>query len=188
VEQWRLSEALTGSVTGTKVRALKLDSTVEGCVADDESGVVYLGEESRGVWKFAAEPDGGTKGELIAKVGENGLRADVEGLALYCAPGGRGYLLVSSQGDNTFKVYERGPGNRFLLTIDPRSGKFGDVQDTDGIAVTSRPTTREFSHGLFIAQDGHNAPARQNFKLFAWEDIAGTNLAVDTRWSPRSGK
>jgi 3-phytase len=60
----------------------------------------------------------------------------------------------------------------------------GDVQETDGIAVTSRPTSRRFPKGLFIAQDGRNEP-RQNFKLFAWEDIAGADLLIDTSWSPR---
>jgi 3-phytase len=28
-----------------------------------------------------------------------------------------------------------------------------------------------FPGGLFIAQDGHNAAAAQNFKLVAWDDI-----------------
>ncbi len=185
VEQWRLAETSGGRITARKVRSLKLQSTPEGCVADEELGAVYFGEEGRGVWKFAAEPGGGTRGELIARVGEHGLAADVEGLALYGATGGRGYLIVSSQGNHSFKVYERKPPHRFVLTIDPRAARFGDVEDTDGIAVTSRPMSRVFPRGLFIAQDGENGKARQNFKLFAWEDIAGTNLIVDTQWSPR---
>ena len=185
VEQYALHAAAEGKVGARKVRAFRVGSMIEAGVADDEQGVVYFGEESRGIWKFPAEPDAAPLGVLVARVGENGLRADVEGLALYCATEGRGYLIASSQGNNTFKVYERGGTNRFVLTIDPRAGAFGDVQDTDGIAVTSCPTSRDFPRGLFVAQDGDNSPARQNFKLFAWEDIAAAGLLVDTNWSPR---
>ena len=185
VEQYTLHATAHGTVDARKVRAFKVGSVVEACVADEELGVVYFGEESRGIWKFPAEPDTAPRGELIAKVGENGLRADVEGLALYYAPGGRGYLIASSQGNNTFKVYERGGTNRFVLTIDPRAGALGDVQDTDGIAVTSCPTSRDFPRGLFVVQDGENSPAKQNFKMFAWEDIAAAGLLVETNWSPR---
>ena len=38
---------------------------------------------------------------------------------------------------------------------------------------------------MFIVQDGANAGGNQNFKLYAWEDIAGTNLVIDTSWQPR---
>src|SRR5439155_23625819 len=58
---------------------------------------------------------------------------------------------------------------------------------TDGIAVTNRPLSSRFPYGLFVAQDGHNAPLNQNFKLYGWEDIAGQRLLVDTHWSPRIG-
>ena len=71
-------------------------------------------------------------------------------------------------------------------SIGPRgAGILGDVQDTDGIAVTSCPTSRDFPRGLFVVQDGDNSPAMQNFKLFAWEDIAAAGLLVETNWSLR---
>src|SRR5881296_358753 len=128
----------------------------------------------------------GGAGKMVARVGENGLTADVEGLTIYYATRGRGYLIASSQGDNTFKVYERGGENRFVVTIDSKAGRVDDVSDTDGIAVTNSPTSREFAKGVFIVQDGTNAGGNQNFKLYAWEDIAGTNLLIDTTWHPRA--
>jgi 3-phytase len=109
----------------------------------------------------------------------------VEGLAIYYRPEGQGYLIVSSQGNNTFKVYTREGDNRYLLTIDPAAGAIDDVNDTDGIAVTNRPTSSQFPNGFFVVQDGTNAGGNQNFKLYSWEDIAGGLLAVDTRWLPR---
>ena len=60
------------------------------------------------------------------------------------------------------------------------------MSDTDGICVTSCPTSRQFAKGVFVSQDGTNAGGNQNFKLYAWEDIAETKLLVDTSWQPRS--
>ena len=184
IEQHELRLAGTGKVKAVKVRQLKLGSVTEGCVADDELGWVYFAEEAVGIWRFAAEPDGGAEGRRVAKVGEHGLTADVEGLTLYCASGGKGYLIASSQGSNTFLVYTR-RDNRYLLTIDPKGGRIDDVRDTDGIAVTNRPTSKQFPAGLLIVQDGSNAGGKQNFKLYDWRDIAGKRLRVDTKPAPR---
>ena len=186
VEQYELLDAGGGKVGAKRVRRLKVGSTIEGCVADDELGFVYIGEELAGIWKFPAEPDGGTEGKLIARVGEHGLTADVEGLTLYPAAGGKGYLIASSQGNNTFKVYERGGENRFLCTIDPAGGKIDDVSDSDGVAVTNRPTSKQFPRGVLVVQDGETPAGRQNFKLYAWEDIAERGgLIIDPEADPR---
>ena len=185
VEQYELKDAGGGKVNGTLVRTLKLGSLTEGCVADDELGFLYVAEETIGIWKFGAEPDAGTDGKLAARVGDNGLAADVEGLTIYYASQGRGYLIASSQGNNTYKVYERAGENRFVLTIDPAGGRIDDVSDTDGICVTSCPTSAQFAQGVLIVQDGSNAGGNQNFKLYGWEDIAGTNLLIDTTCQPR---
>jgi 3-phytase len=186
VEQYELKDAGNGKIKALLARMIKLSSIAEGCAADDELGFIYLAEEKKGIWKYGAEPDSGNTGKLIARVGDDGLTADVEGLAIYYAPQGRGYLIASSQGNNTYKVYERAGENRFVLTIDPKSGRFDDVSETDGICVTSCPTSPQFAKGLFVVQDGANAGGNQNFKLYAWEDIAVSNLLIDTTWRPRS--
>lgn len=176
LEQFALIPTRDGRVAIQKVSEMKLRSTVEACVADEELGIVYFGEETRGIWKTTAEPTTNRALTLVTKTGQNGLRADVEGLAIYAGTNGTGYLIASSQGNDTFKVYERAGTNRFLTTINPVAGKFGDVEETDGIAVTSRALPPLFPHGLLVIQDGKNGRTNQNFKLFAWEDIAGTNL------------
>lgn len=184
-EQYELQADESGQIAGRRVRAFRVASMTEGCVCDDEAGFVYIAEERRGIWKFPAEPDGGDKGTLIAKVGEHGLHADVEGLTLYCAAGGKGYLIASSQGNNTFKVYTREGENTFVCTIDPKEGAIDDVSDTDGIAVTNQPTSPMFSRGLFIVQDGSNKGGKQNFKMYRWEDIAGDRLIIDSGQAPK---
>ena len=195
VEQYLLKPAgadKPGKIAAERVRQFKLGSIAEGCVADDELGHLYVAQERVGIWKFPAEPDGGDKGKLIARVGEHGLTADVEGLAIYHAAEGKGYLIASSQGSNTFAVYAREGDNAFVLTIDPKPGKIDDVNDTDGIDVTNCPTSAQFPKGFLIVQDGGNAdgkgPANQNFKIYDWRDIAGRDLLIDTSCSPRGGK
>ena len=96
IEQHELQDAGAGKVGAAKVRELKLGSVTEGCVADDELGFLYVAEEDVGIWKFAAEPDGGDRPKRVAKVGEHGLRADVEGLTIYGAAGGKAPPSFSS--------------------------------------------------------------------------------------------
>jgi 3-phytase len=188
IEQFLLSDK-SGVIAAAKVRTLKLKSTPEGCVADDEWGNFFIAEERTGIWKFSAEPDGGEQRTLIAKVGDHGLKADVEGLTIYYGANSRGYLIASSQGSNKFKVYDRQSPHNFILTIDPKPGIIDDVNDTDGIAVTNCPTSPLFPKGLFVVQDGSNSGGKnQNFKIYGWEDVAAGQLIVDTSWNPRTAR
>src|SRR5439155_3961593 len=81
VEQYELTDAGGGRIAGAPVRSFAVGSTAEGCVADNELGFLYVAEERAGIWKFGAEPDASTAASRVAQVGENGLTADVEGLA-----------------------------------------------------------------------------------------------------------
>jgi 3-phytase len=191
VEQYELKPDPRQRVTATRVRAFDIGGQVEGCVADHELGRLYVSEELRGVWRFDAEPTGDPKGTLVVRAGEHGLVPDVEGLTLYAPPGGRGYLIVSSQGNSTFKLYDRAGDNRVIGTIRTRDSDAAGgraaidaVSGTDGIDVCHRPFGRRFPKGLFVAQDDATPAGRQNFKLFAWDDIAGDRLLIDTSATP----
>jgi 3-phytase len=169
----------------TRVRAFRVGSQAEGIVADRERARLYVGEEKVAIWEYGAEPGDGDDRRAVARVGEHGLTADIEGLTIYYAPAGRGYLLASSQGSSTINVYERSGDHAYVATIDPKaSGAIDDVAETDGIDVTNQPTSPLFPRGLLVVQDGKN-DGRQNFKLFAWEDVAGGRLVVDTSSSAR---
>jgi 3-phytase len=162
------------------VLSVHVGSTAEGCVADSDLGWLYVAEEKTGIWKYGAEPDAGSARTLVARVGEHGLAADVEGLTIYYATGSKGYLIASSQGAGTFHVYERERRHAFILAIDPSAGTISDVGDSDGIDVTNVALSPRFPRGLFVCQDGKARDGRQNFKLFAWDQIAGDRLIVDT--------
>lgn len=171
VEQWELFES-NNKVDAKKVRNLKLGSVVEGCVADDELGHLYVSEEAVGIWKFGAEPEAGSDHTQVAKVGDGHLFADVEGLAIAYGKDGAGYLMVSSQGNHTYVVYRREGNNEFIKKFRIGAGEGVDgCEETDGIDVTTANLGPAFPHGVFVVQDGFNDKGNQNFKLVPLQTI-----------------
>jgi 3-phytase len=159
----------TGTPTTRVLRRFGVATQAEGCVVDDRTGQLYLGEEDVGIWRFdlhAAQPTA----IAFATVGaEDGLVADVEGLAIVPDGAGGGMLLASSQGDNAYALFDLATGTlrgRF------RIGGTGEAtSDTDGIELILGDFGPAFPQGLMVAQDGDNAPAAQNFKLVSWADV-----------------
>jgi 3-phytase len=91
---------------------------LEGCVADDELGYLYVGEEAVGIWKYQAEPDADLGRTRVDTVGPGGnLFADVEGLTIAYGNDGKGYLIASSQGNNTFAIYRREGANSYVKSF-----------------------------------------------------------------------
>jgi 3-phytase len=157
---------LSGAPTSEPQRTMKLATQTEGCVADPSDGTLYVGEEDVGIWKFAP---GSTEGALVAPVDNKYLVADVEGLALLRTQD-RAVLVASSQGDNAYAVFalpQMTPLGRFKIA----GGRVGSVEETDGIELAGGSFGPDFPDGLFIAQDGHNQPAAQNFKLVSWAAV-----------------
>lgn len=176
VEQWELFAA-GDRVDGTRVRSLRVSSDqLEGCVADDELGRLYVGEEENGIWRYGAEPGDGDARTRVDTTGSGGhLVADVEGLTIAYGQGEEGYLVASSQGDNSYVVYERGGENTFVRRFQIREGNGIDgTEDTDGIDVTTADLGAAFTDGLFVAQDGENDGGNQNYKLVPWGAVAGS--------------
>ncbi len=137
----------------------------EGCVVDDRTGLLYVGEEERGVWRMSAEPDGKAPPTLLAAVDGVRLIPDVEGLAIIPEGAKGGVLIASSQNDNAYVAYDLETGRflrRFRVT---GSGAVDAVTDTDGLEFAPGDFGAPFQDGLFIVQDGDNAPDHQNFKL-----------------------
>ncbi len=154
----------------TTVRSMKLASQAEGCVVDDRTGLLYVAEEDVGLWRFDADPAAPGTATPIAQVDGRTLVADAEGLAL--APSGRrgGYLVVSSQGDNAYTLY-RLPGVTYAGRFRIGGGAIDGTSDTDGIDLMLGDFGPAYPGGLFVAQDGDNAPDTQNFKFVSWTAV-----------------
>ena len=155
---------------GTIVRYLKVPTQTEGCVVDPRSETLYVGEENVGIWTFDARARGPVLGKLAVRVDGTRLVADVEGLAL--APQGRkgGWLVASSQGDNAYVLF-RLPDLAYAGRFRIAAGQFGSVEETDGIELKLGNFGPDYPAGLFVAQDGMNEPAAQNFKLVSWAEV-----------------
>ena len=172
VEQYRLFDNGSGLVDAELVRTLKLPGQLEGCVADDILGHLYIGEEESGIWKFDADPNGSKEGVLIDTIGPH-IAADVEGLTLYYASETDGYLIASSQGDDTYTIYSRGDVNNFIGRFSVVDSKTIDgTSSTDGIDVCNMNLGGRLSDGIFIVQDDVNDVGNQNFKIISWGEIA----------------
>lgn len=124
-------------------------------------------------------------------LGDAHLSVDIEGLTIYDAGDGKGYLLVSSQGDNTVAVYNR-QDNSYLGSFRVDDGAVDGVNETDGMMLINTALGERFPKGLLVMQDGQNDPvvynadgeAREssNFKFMDWAPIAeALDLAVDTK-------
>ena len=176
-QQYRLP--LDGdAVGGAMVREFAVGSQPEGCVADDASGQLFIGEEAVGVWVLSGDPDVPTQLLPVAAVaGEDSpLVADVEGLALYHGPQ-TSYLVVSSQGDNSYALFDATAPYPYRGSVRigmvPSRGIDG-ASETDGLAVTSQHLGTDYPDGLLVVQDGRNFMPEQpqNFKLVSWRQIA----------------
>ncbi|MEV0253720.1 phytase [Streptomyces sp. NPDC050732] len=157
---------------------------VEGMVVDPDNGTLYAGQEDVGIWRLRADLTGTPK--LVDKVREYGvpgvydeeteectagtdpgyggqrISADVEGLTLVKEADGDGYVLASSQGDNTFAAYDRelSDNNEYEggFRVTPAGGTLDGSEECDGAAALNEPLGPKYPNGLLVVQDGHDAP------------------------------
>ncbi|WP_262692715.1 phytase [Kordiimonas aestuarii] len=178
VRQWQLGEGNPGKVKATAVREFEVGSTAEGCVADDDTGALFVAEEDIALWKYGAEPGDGTAREKITDPQMNhGLKDDLEGVSIYYGAGTSGYIVLSSQGNNSYALFDREAPHAYVgsfRVIANSDAGIDGSSETDGLDIISTPLGPDFPYGVFVAQDGRNiSPAeRQNFKLVPWEHIA----------------
>ena len=175
IMQWEVTRE-DGAFALTLARELTVPSQPEGVVADDELGLLYVGEEDGGLWRFPADPEAGTEGFLVDAVGSECLpRDDLEGLAIVKMPGDTGYVLASAQGVNRYVLYARVPdadGNQPCYgAFDIATGPTDPVSETDGLEVSTLPLSDRFPSGLLVVQDDRNEGFSRNFKYVSWADV-----------------
>ncbi|MFF3689191.1 phytase [Streptomyces sp. NPDC002187] len=180
---------------------------VEGMVVDPASGMLYAGQEDVGIWRMRADLTGAPK--LVDTVREYGvpatydepsdecvpgadpgfggtrLASDVEGLTLLTEPDGDGYVLASSQGDNTFAAYDRelADHNEYEagFRVTASSASLDGSEECDGAAVLNAPLGRKYPNGLLVVQDGHDTPADtgRDATGFKFVDLGHVMSAID---------
>lgn len=175
VRQLRVSVGPDGGPAIAEEKRYSLSSQTEGCVIDDATGRVYIGEEAKGIWRFSIDP-ASTERVRIASAPSAQLKPDVEGLTLM-RDGAKTWLLASSQGDSAFAVWNVGgqPEYRGRFSVVAADGIDG-VTGTDGLDAMAGPVGA-FAEGLVVVQDDLDAAPgvtgeRQNFKLVGWREIS----------------
>ncbi|KAF1363697.1 thermostable phytase [Lizonia empirigonia] len=183
--QYELTATANGTLQTSLIRTFTGGSggQVEGCVTDEANGYIFLGEEPSGIWRYSAEPDASSEGVQIAKVGDDGLHADVEGLTLVPAKSGTGgYIMVSSQGISAYLVYELAPPHRYVSTftiVDSEESGVDHVSNTDGLAAVGNRLNADFPFGLVVTHDDANelaeggTSAEASFKFSSLADVLG---------------
>jgi 3-phytase len=181
LRQYRLYANPAGRISGSPTSWRFETSTAEGMAGDDETGYLYLAEESTGLWRVhALDPSDRT---LVARQGESeALRADVEGVTIYYGRDGAGFLIVSSQGNDSFAVFSRERPHRLIGSF-----RLAGVGSTDGIDVVNLALGTKFPQGVLFAHNGaHCCPV----VAARWQDIVAevAGLQIDTAsWDPRRG-
>lgn len=178
LRSWKIQSTPDGKVTAEPGPGTNVGAQAEGCVADDAKGTLFVGVEEVGIFAMDAKNPRFDQAFQIDTIGDvSNLVADVEGLTIYYGQDGKDYLLASSQGDNTFMVYDRLPPHTFRAKFriaDNMEAGIDGAQETDGIDATGLSLGGNLPQGVFVVQDGFNTqPAEnQNFKLVDWREIA----------------
>jgi 3-phytase len=177
-EQYQLT-VLDSQVAAQKVRTFKVETQPEGCVVDDQSEQLFVGEENVAVWTLGARKDAPTAMTKVIATNDI-VHADIEGIAYYQGAK-QDYLIISSQGNDSYVVLEAAPpyqvrGN-FTIGINASLAIDG-ASETDGLEVTSADlsgnNTGPWRLGMLVVQDGRKRmpEGKQNFKYVPWTVIA----------------
>jgi len=173
-EQHILTE-VDGKMSARKVRSFSTGTKTEGCVFDDRTSNLFIAEEEGGLYRYPASPSGKDDQTILAKVGEYGLTADFEGVTTYETGDQSGYLILSSQGNNSYGVFKL-PEMTFAGRFEIGDGNIDGVSTTDGIAAISK-SIPEFPKGFLVVQDDMDdtSPSepqkKQNLKIIDWREI-----------------
>jgi 3-phytase len=183
VHAYAVREGAGGKPEMTPMHQWKLGSQTEGCVVNDATGDLYVGEEDVGIWRMSlADPKAAPV--KIAAIDGKRLVADVEGLTLM-RDGGRTFLIASSQGDSAYAVWElAGGGYEWIGRFRIGGGAIDPVTQTDGLDAWSGPIGA-YPEGAIAVHDhcdgdGAKDPAaavcdsdgkQQNYKLVDWRAV-----------------
>jgi 3-phytase len=173
--QQYLMDLSAPTITARKVREFKTGTKTEGCVFDDRTRQLYIAEETGSLYQYPAAPSGKDEPIILMEAGDYGSKADLEGVTLYPEGDDGGYLIVSSQGNNSYVTFSL-PDHTFAGRVTIVDGAVDGVTTTDGIDVTAQATP-QFPAGFLVVQDDEDdsSPSqrgkRQNLKVIDWRTV-----------------
>ncbi|PWL31908.1 phytase [uncultured Roseivirga sp.] len=170
--QYLLEADSTGALQATLVRKFgKFSGTkeIESIAVDHELGYIYYSDENVGTRKYYADPEKGN--EELALFGTEGFRDDNEGISIYDTGNGTGFILISDQQANMFRIFPREGANGNPHQHDEIGAVKVSTNESDGSEITSIPLNDTFRKGLFVAMSDD-----KTFQYYRPEDILDSLL------------
>ena len=180
VEMWQYSDAGLSLLT-----TFNNGGESEGCVYDDENRRLFISEEeTNGVLKaYSIDQALDFSNFTIVDSRQGNIVGDPEGVAIYKTNDRDGFIVLSSQGDSKFNLYDRKPPYQYVGSFSVKAGlgatglPIDKITTTDGIEVINLDFNSHFPEGLMVIQDDVNTLdkksklKRQNFKFVSFKDI-----------------
>lgn len=150
----------------------------EGCVYDNENQTLFISEEQdRGVLRaYKINKDLNMSDVTVIDTRYGNIVGDPEGVTIYKTSSHEGYIILSSQGDSKFNLYNRNAPYKYIDSFKIKAFlDIDEVSDTDGIDVTNVSLGDAYPKGLMVVQDGNNSGNaslnKQNFKYISFEQV-----------------
>lgn len=158
-------ELIGNFISAKPLDVFKFSSTVEGIEGDAFYQRVYIAEEDKGLWYIDFSNDKPRRVKVL-KTDKSILVADLEGLALADLGDGKGYLVQSVQGNNSYALIDRETLTLKAIFRINSDKTIDGAEETDGLEVSTHP-----KFPVLIVQDGFNTGETQNFKWVNWAEI-----------------
>jgi 3-phytase len=169
MHQYRLVDDGTGTLRGLFVRAFGDWSglkEIEALAVDSDLGFVYASDETYGVRKYLADPAADDAEDELTVIGREGFARDHEGISIYPTGASTGYVLVSDQQADTFRIFRREGTATDAHAHELIGAVKLSTDESDGSDVTAVELPG-FPGGLFVAMS-----TDRTFQFYAWDDIA----------------
>lgn len=136
---------------------------IEAVAVDNEAGYIYYSDEGAGVRKYYAHPD--SSNHELAIFGTTDFTDNHEGISIYKTDSTRGYIIVSDQQANQFRLFSRegtssNPHDHQAVGILRASSVESDGNEVTNVALPGYP------NGFFIAMSDD-----KTFQIYPWEDV-----------------
>lgn len=187
VQQWELFER-GGKVDGRLVRTIPFGVGSAYCTVDDDNGVVYVTEETVGIWKLPAEPETDAERTAVDLAEPFGrIAGDVKGAGIYKLDAKEGYLLAVDADAgriNAYSLVDSRFAGSFTVGGDEGDGAMGEPE---GLAVSSFDFGADTAGGLVVVADQGGDGQESHYKLLSWTSIASAlQLPVAKESDPRT--
>ena len=127
-------ELIGDFISAKPLDVFKFSSTVEGIEGDAFYQRVYIAEEDKGLWYIDFSNDKPRRVKVL-KTDKSILVADLEGLALADLGDGKGYLVQSVQGNNSYALIDRETLTLKAIFRINSDKTIDGAEDTDGLRL-----------------------------------------------------